>query len=610
MNTEPTTTNLEISVENPPISKIYEWFTQGKLIVNRRYQRKLVWTLEDKQALVETISNRYPLPNILLAAIDDGYEIIDGLQRINAIIDFINQQFTTSSGYLFNIHEWPAAKQYLNTTTETDSDTTKASGNNQPKEKLLTGNQVANFVQYVTPISIMRGATKEQIDDVFARINRYGHKLSDQEHRQAGVTSNFAIFVRELAAEIRGDNTKQIVNLKEMPEISISTPRGKLNYQVLANETVWVKLKILNAGDLVTSEDEQYLAELTASLLDKRILSRSREALDELYMTESRIEQLDKNLRDYGKTRLKEHILYCIQELTAITRSSKSDNLRDLIKESGKPQTNPVPAFANNILVALYRSLIDEERHITDYEGLAADFNQIYADTQGKGRAKSAVQREKVISQLSGIIHKHTSDGLNASINHDPHSSEIREMVRDTGIETARVEFKQGLLPITGNKNKQSMAKVLDKILRTATAIANVSPSTDGIIIIGVADTREAAGRIASAYACTPKQIGSKYIVGIDRECDVLGISLEQYQHNVQDFILNSQVCESLKASLVNELKVVELEGMNMLTIRVPAQQEVSTFGNKFFIRQGDQTVEAEGMKIGEIYKRFQITSQ
>ena len=407
MNTEPTTTNLEISVENPPISKIYEWFTQGKLIVNRRYQRKLVWTLEDKQALVETISNRYPLPNILLAAVDDGYEIIDGLQRINAIIDFINQQFTTSSGYLFNINEWPAAKQYLNTTMETDSDTTKSSSNNQPEKELLTGNQVANFVQYVTPISIMRGATKEQIDDVFARINRYGHKLSDQEHRQAGVTSDFANFVRELAAEIRGDNTKQIVNLKEMPEISISTPRGKLNYQVLANETVWVKLKILNAGDLVTSEDEQFLAELTASLLDKRILSRSREALDELYMTKSRIEQLDKNLRDYGKTRLKEHILYCIQELTAITQSSKSDNLRDLIKKSNKRQTNPVPAFANNILVALYRSLIDEERHITDYEGLAADFNQIYAQTQGQGRAKSAEQREGHLSAFRNYSQTH-----------------------------------------------------------------------------------------------------------------------------------------------------------------------------------------------------------
>lgn len=608
MNPEPTnaTTDLEISVENPPISKIYEWFTQGKLIVNRRYQRKLVWTLEDKQALVETISNRYPLPNILLAAVDDGYEIIDGLQRINAIIDFINQQFTTFNGYLFNIHEWPAAKQYLSTTIETDSETTSASKVIKPEDELLTGKQVANFVQYVTPISIMRGATKEQIDDVFARINRYGHKLSDQEHRQAGVTSEFSNFVRELAAEIRGDSTKQIVNLKEMPEISISTPRGKLNYQVLANETVWVKLKILNAGDLVTSEDEQFLAELTASLLDKRILSRSREALDELYMAKSKVDELDKNLRDYGKTRLKEHILYCIQELATITQSSDSDNLRDLIKKSNKRQTNPVPAFANNILVALYRSLIDEERHITDYEGLAADFNQIYAQTQGQSRAKSAEQRERVISQLSGIIHKHTSAGLSASISHDPHSSEIREMIRDTEIETARVEFKQGLLPITGNKLK--IDDVLNKILRTATAIANVSPFTDGIIIVGVADSRDAASRIASAHDFTPKQIGSKYIVGIDRECLALKISLEQYQHDVRDFILKSQLCEPLKASLVNELKVVELEGMNILTIRVPAQKEVSTFDNKFFVRQGDQTVEAIGMMIGEIYKRFQIT--
>lgn len=608
MNTETTiTSDLEISVENPPISKIYEWFTQGKLIVNRRYQRKLVWTLEDKQALVETISNRYPLPNILLAAVDDGYEIIDGLQRINAIIDFINQQFATSSGYLFNIHEWPAAKQYLSTIVESDSDTTRASRVTQPEEELLTREQVANFVQYVTPISIMRGATKEQVDEVFARINRYGHKLSDQEHRQAGVTSDFSNFVRELAAEIRGDNTRQIVNLKEMPEISISTPRGKLNYQVLANETVWVKLKILNAGDLVTSEDEQFLAELTASLLDKRILSRSREALDELYMTKSRIEQLDKNLRDYGKTRLKEHIHYCIQELTEITQSSESDNLRDLIKKSDKRQTNPIPAFANNILVALYRSLIDEERHITDYEGLAADFNQIYAHTQGEGRAKNAEQRERVISQLSGIIHKHTSDGLSACISHDPHSSEIREMIRDTGIETARVEFKQGLLPIKGNN--QSIDRVLDKILRTATAIANVSPDTDGIIIVGVADSRDAASRIASAHSLTPKQIGNKYIVGIDRECRALGISLEQYQHNVRDFILKSQLCDPLRASLVNELKIVELEGMSILTIRVPAQKNVSTFGNKFFIRQGDQTVEAEGMMIGDIYKRFQMIS-
>lgn len=609
MNPEDTeaTTYLEISVENPPISKIYEWFTQGKLIVNRRYQRKLVWTLEDKQALVETISNRYPLPNILLAAVEDGYEIIDGLQRINAIIDFINQQFTTSSGYLFNTHEWPAAKQYLSSATGSDAETTDTSRESGEESNLLTGKQVANFVQYVTPISIMRGATEEQIDDVFARINRYGHKLSDQEHRQAGVTSEFSNFVRELAAEIRGDNTKQIVNLKEMPQISISTPRGKLNYQVVANDTVWVKLKILNAGDLVTSEDEQFLAELTASLLDAKILSRSREALDELYMNSARIDELDRKLRDYGNKRLKEHIHYCIDELVKITRSSSSENLRDLIKESNKRQTNPVPAFANNMLVALFRSLINDERHVTDYEGLARDFNQIYAQTQGKRRAQSSEQRETVISQISGIIKQHTSEGLSASINHDPHSSEIRDMIRDTGIETARVEFKQGLLPVRSSISRANMSinETLKKILRTAVAIANVSPSTDGIIIIGVADSCEAANRISKAYKFVPKQIGSRYIVGIDRECDSMGVTLEQYQHQVRDYIIASSLCAHLRAALVNELKIVELEGMHILSIRVPAQNDVSMFDNKFYVRQGDQTIEATGTMIGDIYRRF-----
>ena len=609
MNPEDTeaTTYLEISVENPPISKIYEWFTQGKLIVNRRYQRKLVWTLEDKQALVETISNRYPLPNILLAAVEDGYEIIDGLQRLNAIIDFINQQFTTSSGYLFNTHEWPAAKQYLSSAIGSDAETTDTPKESGEESNLLTGKQVANFVQYVTPISIMRGATKEQIDDVFARINRYGHKLSDQEHRQAGVTSEFSNFVRELAAEIRGDNTKQIVNLKEMPQISISTPRGKLNYQVVANDTVWVKLKILNAGDLVTSEDEQFLAELTASLLDARILSRSREALDELYMNSTRIDELDRKLRDYGTKRLKEHIHYCIDELVKITRSSSSENLRDLIKESNKRQTNPVPAFANNMLVALFRSLINDERHVTDYEGLARDFNQIYAQTQGKRRAKSSEQRETVISQISGIIKQHTSEGLSASINHDPHSSEIRDMIRDTSIETARVEFKQGLLPVRSSISAANLSsnETLKKILRTAVAIANVSPSTDGIIIIGVADSREAANRISKAYKFVPKQIGSRYIVGIDRECDSMGLTLEQYQHQVRDYIITSSLCDHLRAALVNELKIVELEGMHILSIRVPAQNDVSMFEDKFYVRQGDQTIEATGTMIGDIYRRF-----
>jgi hypothetical protein len=59
------------------IQSIYSWYADKKLSVNRRYQRKLVWTLEEKQKLVGSVLNGFPIPAILLAEREDGYEVID-----------------------------------------------------------------------------------------------------------------------------------------------------------------------------------------------------------------------------------------------------------------------------------------------------------------------------------------------------------------------------------------------------------------------------------------------------------------------------------------------------------------------------------------------------
>lgn len=40
-----------IIIDGVYISEIYRWYTEHALIVNRRYQRKLVWTLDEKQQL-------------------------------------------------------------------------------------------------------------------------------------------------------------------------------------------------------------------------------------------------------------------------------------------------------------------------------------------------------------------------------------------------------------------------------------------------------------------------------------------------------------------------------------------------------------------------------
>ena len=38
----------DLASQPTPIQTIYTWFREDKLFVNRRYQRKLVWTIEEK----------------------------------------------------------------------------------------------------------------------------------------------------------------------------------------------------------------------------------------------------------------------------------------------------------------------------------------------------------------------------------------------------------------------------------------------------------------------------------------------------------------------------------------------------------------------------------
>ncbi len=45
----------ELVSQPTSIQSVYSIYREDKLYVNRRYQRKLVWTLEEKQKLIESI---------------------------------------------------------------------------------------------------------------------------------------------------------------------------------------------------------------------------------------------------------------------------------------------------------------------------------------------------------------------------------------------------------------------------------------------------------------------------------------------------------------------------------------------------------------------------
>jgi len=74
----------KLSSQPTSIQTLYGWFRSDKLSINRRYQRKLVWTLEEKQKLIDSLLQHFPVPAILLASANDAdetFEVIDGMQR-------------------------------------------------------------------------------------------------------------------------------------------------------------------------------------------------------------------------------------------------------------------------------------------------------------------------------------------------------------------------------------------------------------------------------------------------------------------------------------------------------------------------------------------------
>ena len=85
------TKNLIIRSET--IETLFDYYQKEKLLVNRRYQRKLVWTIEEKEGFIDSISINYPGPLFLVAEVpykgENVLEIIDGMQRLNAIMSFI-----------------------------------------------------------------------------------------------------------------------------------------------------------------------------------------------------------------------------------------------------------------------------------------------------------------------------------------------------------------------------------------------------------------------------------------------------------------------------------------------------------------------------------------
>lgn len=206
--------STDLTVQGESLQQLYHEYIQGTFLANRRYQRKLVWDVSEKENLIDSVARKLPIPLVLVAEVPEEserrLEIIDGLQRLNAIFSFLENEYSYNGKY-FDLETLADTKYLLD------------GGHLEQKQPALDRETCLRIANYQLPVSTYRSATEESVDDVFRRINSSGRKLSLQEIRQAGNTSELATVVRRISASVRGDaSLADSVNLRDMPKISIT----------------------------------------------------------------------------------------------------------------------------------------------------------------------------------------------------------------------------------------------------------------------------------------------------------------------------------------------------------------------------------------------------
>ena len=384
---------IDLSSTTLSIQTLYRMFRDGDFYVDRRYQRKLVWTLEEKQKLVDSVLKEFPVPLVLLAKRQEGkFDIIDGLQRLHTLFSFIENSFRTLDGRLFDMRELPRAVQ-----------SAKDDGRDivQDNEHLLTPSDCAAISEYVLPVTVVERADAGAIIEIFERINSYGRRLSEQEQRQAGLISKFSLLVRALSCEIRGDVSEDNVPLSLMPEISVQGVKTVHGYGISAENTFWSKEGVLHFSSLRDSLDEQTIADILACILNKEPIQRSRLALDRIYAPGTRdFSKFESLLSSYGEDDLRRDFLTVFDRIQIVCDHNKSGNLQTLIS-SGRHH-NEVPTIFAALFLAFYELIVSRSMDVHDYNKLVKALGDLQVTTQRK--AIEPVKRRANINSIKGSI--------------------------------------------------------------------------------------------------------------------------------------------------------------------------------------------------------------
>ena len=216
-----------VEYEKLIVQDLLNLYKNGELDINPWYQRRSVWTQPQKAYLINTIFEKKPIPSLYIRhSLDIEAEksirqVVDGQQRIRAILEYVEDQFASKHP------NYP----------------------NRVKYSQLKRTELESFKMTSLSTGYLLGATDEDVIEIFGRLNSVAKTLNAQEKRNARFSGEFKQFCLNQAAQ---------------------------------RVAMWRKLRLFSANDIARMEEVQFVSDLAFNFIIG-LSDYSASKLDKIY---------------------------------------------------------------------------------------------------------------------------------------------------------------------------------------------------------------------------------------------------------------------------------------------------------------------------------------
>ena len=208
------------------VAELLRLFDRDDLVLQPKFQRRLAWEEAARSYLIDTVVRGLPMPKIYLRgvvanALKSQYEVVDGQQRLSAIIAFYNGQLRLDPKH----HRHFGGLTYA-----------------ELPEPVQTA-----FLNYEISTEVMEDASDPDVWAMFERLNTYTLVLNRQEKLNARWFGQFKRTAYSLAAQdlsldaweyMRIFNNQQIARMREVEltsDVLVAIVRGISDISTIAN---------------------------------------------------------------------------------------------------------------------------------------------------------------------------------------------------------------------------------------------------------------------------------------------------------------------------------------------------------------------------------------